>query len=62
MACPSFLPAGSSRATPLSPSSSRVRRGNGVLLVPPHLGQLLGICSWYTQGIAGSRGTTRILE
>ena len=35
MACPSFLPAGTSRATPVSPSPSRVRRGNGVLLVPP---------------------------
>lgn len=32
---PSFLPLGTSRATPVSPSPSRVRRGNGVLLIPP---------------------------
>lgn len=35
MLCPSFLPAGTPRATPVSPSPSSVRRGNGVLLVPP---------------------------
>lgn len=35
MACPSFLPVGTPRTTPVSPSPSRVRRGNGVLLVPP---------------------------
>lgn len=28
LACPSVLPTGSRRATPLSPSPSRVRRGN----------------------------------
>lgn len=62
MACPSFLPTGSPRATPLSPSPSRVRRGNEVLLVPPHLGQLWAICACYTRGIPISGGTTRILE
>lgn len=28
----------------------------------PHLGQLWDICAWYTWGIPGSRGTSRILE
>lgn len=34
MACPSFLPTGSPRATQLSPSPARVRRGNGICLFP----------------------------
>lgn len=54
MMCSSFPHEGSPRATPVSPSPPRVRRGNGVLLVP--LARLaVGTCEW---GTPSPRGMT----
>lgn len=58
MVCSSFPSEGTHRATPVSPSPPGVRRGNGVLLVPPAR-LAVGTYEW---SIPSSRGTTRIFK